>query len=120
MGRVLLVEDDRYIAMALQIRLNAQGYRVSLCEGLQSARSQLASDSFDLAVVDINLVDGNGLDLISEMKQNPLTATLPAIAVSAGDKQGLSEEAIASGAYKFLAKPFTSQELLCVMDSLIR
>lgn len=113
----MLVEDDRFIAIALQMRLRAQGFSVLLAQGLETAKDQLDSHVIDLAIVDINLIDGCGLDLISDLSCNKSVVTIPAIAVSASNRAGLRQDALAAGAYAFLEKPFQSSELLSVMNS---
>jgi len=114
---VLVVEDDENIAMALRMRLHARGYGVVMADGIESAQQMLAENSVDLAVVDVNLVDGSGFDLIAQMRRAPATVHIPAISVSASKRLNLREDALAIGAFEFVEKPFRSAALMSVIES---
>ena len=61
---ILLVEDDRHIALALQIRLKAAGYSVVLAANIAQAMAHVEKQVPDVAILDVNLPDGNGIDLM--------------------------------------------------------
>lgn len=114
---ILLVEDDRHIALALRIRLSAAGYEVLLCDCLANARKVLAESALDVAVLDINLPDGTGLDLLAELQKTGRGKHLVCIIMTASKTQGLAEQAMEAGASAFLEKPFRSAELLDAINA---
>ncbi|MFK8081523.1 MAG: response regulator [Granulosicoccus sp.] len=112
---ILLVEDDRHIALALQIRLCAAGHSVHLAANVAEAQSLLQEQVLDVAVIDVNLPDGNGIDLMrASMTQDTQSPIIPII-MSASRKPGLREQALEAGASAFLEKPFSS---LALMDAI--
>lgn len=66
--RILIVEDDQTIAMGLEFALTQEGYAVSLYACLKDARDALSHQPFQLAILDINLPDGDGFSLCKEIK----------------------------------------------------
>ncbi|MFK7993669.1 MAG: response regulator [Granulosicoccus sp.] len=109
---ILLVEDDRHIALALRIRLSAAGHTVHLAENVSAALALVGTQAPDVAVIDVNLPDGNGIALMRSFDSLGLTSPIVSIIMSASRKPGLREEALAAGAYVFLEKPFSSVALL--------
>lgn len=59
--RLLVVEDDRSIAVGLEYSLGQEGFSVTLCAGVADALEALKAARFDLAVLDLSLPDGSGL-----------------------------------------------------------
>lgn len=109
---VLLVEDDRHIALALRIRLSAAGYSVVLGANVAQAIAHVEKQVPDVAILDINLPDGNGIDLMQYFAAMASTASITTIIMTASRKPGLREHALAMGASAFLDKPFSSTALL--------
>jgi len=114
---LLLVEDDRHIALAFKIRLTAAGYTVYMCTSVTEARAIAGVCTLDAAVFDINLPDGNGLDLMVELQARQQAKPIVCIVMSASKTVGLREKAMKMGAYEFLEKPFHSAELLDAIQS---
>ena len=67
--RILIVEDDQTIAMGLEFALTQEGYAVSLCACLKDARDALSRQPFQLAILDINLPDGDGFPSARKSKR---------------------------------------------------
>lgn len=109
---ILLVEDDRHIALALQIRLSAAGYYVALAANVAEALTIIDTSVPDVAVLDFNLPDGNGIELMQTFASLENTRCISTIIMTASRKPGLREHALALGACAFLEKPFSSGALL--------
>lgn len=99
--RVLLVEDSGVACRTLGLACARSGAHVRRAGSLDAARRILAASCPDIAVVDLGLPDGSGLDLIREMSR--LGTRL--IAISGDDRA--EGDAMAAGADTFMAKPFS-------------
>lgn len=115
---VLLVEDDERITRALGLRLHASGYRVSVAADLAEASERVLDDRPDVAVLDINLPDGNGLGLAERMRLLRATVEVPLVVVTASRDPAYRERA-ARLAVPFVEKPFTNGELFDAIERAI-
>jgi len=112
-SRVLIVEDDPVIRFSLAQNLADAGYEVETAEGLADARSLLGAESFEAALVDIRLKDGDGLDLLEEIRRSvPL---LPVIIVTAFGDSERTIRAMKAGAFEYVTKPFDLEALLALL-----
>ena len=112
---VLLIEDDRRITTALGIRLNAAGHRVSHAGDLDEAVERIIEERPDVAVLDINLPDGNGLELAERMRRLRITARVPLILITASRDPSYRERAREMG-IPLLEKPFPAVDLLDAIE----
>jgi two-component system, OmpR family, KDP operon response regulator KdpE len=117
--RVLLIEDEpanRALVRAIIARADrATVPEVDLVEAatMADARSMLAGGSFDAVLVDVRLPDGNGLDLIGEIREREREVKV--IVVSASVLPAERASALATGADGFLAKPFGAEAFVDVL-----
>jgi DNA-binding response OmpR family regulator len=116
--RILLVEDDRHIALALKIRLQAEGYDVGVVHGSEDAWSCASERPPDVALIDYNLPDGTGFDLIQRFSENTDTCLVRSIVMTASKQSGLRDKALAVGAIEYFEKPFKSTDLIAFIRSL--
>ena len=116
---VLIVEDDRRISDAIGLRLRANGYRVSVAADVEAAAAQIVGDTPDVALMDINLPDGNGISLAARMRLLHGTAGVPVILVTASRAPEHSARARALG-IPLLEKPFPATTLLEAIAERIR
>ena len=116
--RILVVEDDPLVGDALQRALSHGGHAADLATNADSAGSALHADGFDLAILDIGLPGGDGLELLRGLRRRG--SNLPVLMLSARD--GLSDRvrALDLGADDYLAKPFQVAELLARCRALVR
>ena len=112
---VLLIEDDRRITTALHIRLNATGHRVSHAGDLDEAVERIVEERPDVAVLDINLPDGNGLDLAERMRRLRITARMPLILITASRDPDYRERAVELE-IPLIEKPFPAADLLDAIE----
>ena len=85
MKRILFVEDDPTIRMALSYSLRQEGYEVITAETFQEACAQL-TQSFDLVLLDLSLPDGSGYDICRKLQNT----TTPILILSAIDDEAMS------------------------------
>ena len=107
---LLLLEDDPLLRKQLAAQLERLGADVTLAADLTAARQCLADNSFDFAVLDVNLPDGRGTDLLKVLPPNTGAIVMTADGAIAG-----AVEAIRLGALEYLVKPFDPLELPLVI-----
>lgn len=108
--RLLLVEDDRLIAATMSAELEIAGYEVTRAENVRAARKILDSTPapFALAILDIHLPDGSGLDIARDLYDKGETGFLM---LTAYTDESLVQEATALGALGYLVKPVEPSQL---------
>jgi two-component system OmpR family response regulator/two-component system response regulator QseB len=116
--RLLLVEDDRMIGESLRAALKLEGHAVDWVTDAQLASSTLATERFDLALLDLGLPKGNGVDVLRELRGRG-DAT-PVIVLTARDALGDRVTGLDAGADDYLTKPFELDELLARMRAVLR
>jgi two-component system OmpR family response regulator len=107
--RVLVVEDQRDVAELVTRALTREGHRVSSARSVAEADEQLQEGTYDLAVVDVGLPDGDGLEWCRQVRADGLA--LPILILTAKSAVGNRVAGLDAGADDFLAKPFAVAEL---------
>jgi DNA-binding response OmpR family regulator len=105
---VLLVEDHADTRSVLEMLLNRSGCRTVTAKSLKDARARLKEMPFDVVISDLNLPDGDGLDLVREVKQ---THKLKTIAVTGRASEDERHQGFEAGVDCYLTKPIDYQEL---------
>jgi DNA-binding response OmpR family regulator len=116
--RILVVEDEPKIAAFLARGLGEEGHRVDVAGDLAGARVALDLGTFDLLLVDRRLPDGDGLDLVRELRWKH--RAVPAICLTARDRVADRVEGLVDGADDYLVKPFEFEELLARITAVTR
>ncbi|MFZ2870536.1 response regulator transcription factor [Zavarzinia sp.] len=116
--RILLVEDDRDLGPVVAENLRRDGFAVDLAASLAEARELAELGSFDVAVLDRRLPDGEGLSLVSALRR--LQPGLPVLALTARDATEDRIEGLNAGADDYLGKPFAHGELVARLRALLR
>jgi DNA-binding response OmpR family regulator len=116
--KLLIVEDEDLLLERLQQRLSSDGYRVETANSFQLARDKLYDYDYALLIVDINLPDGSGLDLIKLANEN--RSETPIIVISARNTVNHKIEGLELGADDYLTKPFDMAELSARVKSVLR
>ncbi len=107
--RLLLVEDDRMIGDTLRAALRLDGYAVDWVRDAAAAQSTLASERFDLVLLDLGLPKGDGLDVLRDLRARH--DSTPVIVLTARDGLGDRVAGLDAGADDYLVKPFELDEL---------
>lgn len=116
--RILLVEDDRYIALALKIRLQAEGFDVAVANDKAAAVREASHLPPDIALIDFNLPDGTGFEVMGHFDGNAHTSSILKIIMTASKQPGLRLEAMTAGAVDYFEKPFKSADLIASIHRL--
>lgn len=113
MKRVLVVDDEENIRLVLRTFLRRQGYEVEVAEGGEEALGLVDSFGPDIVITDVRMPRVGGLDLLSTLKAKGSDATVIVMSAYGNHEQAL--EAIVLGAYDYVSKPFSPEEvLLCL------
>ena len=115
--KLLVVEDDRSIAVGLEYSLGQEGFGVTLCAGVADALEALKTERFDLAVLDLSLPDGSGYDVCRAIKRQ---GDMPVIFLTARDDEVRVVMGLDMGADDYITKPFRIRELTSRIRSVLR
>ncbi|HEY3815800.1 MAG TPA: response regulator transcription factor [Polyangiaceae bacterium] len=118
MARVLLIEDSPRVADTVSAGMRAHGHTVVVAGGVRAADDALAAVSFDIAIVDIGLPDGSGLDWCRATRASDLQ--LPVLVLTARNDVVDRVGGLDAGADDYLGKPFSLDELLARVRALCR
>lgn len=115
--RILMVDDEADLIKVVHVRLAANGYKVIAAsnglDGLKKARDERP----DLILLDVMMPRMHGLDVLLKLKDNPETASIPVLMLTANDDTESISKARALGAKDYIVKPFNLEAL---MDSVKR
>lgn len=111
---ILLLEDDLDLGATLEETLTFNGQKCQLFKSCTDVLKAIASQHFDLYILDVNLPDGNGIDIAVEILRSQPTA--PIILLSAASDPILRLRGLEAGAFDFINKPFTLKELLIKIE----
>ncbi len=118
MIRVLLVEDDRLLADSLREYLRDAGFLVTVANSFSQAVDLLERKRFDVYVLDINLGDGDGIDLLEDLRH--FKDDTPTIFISALTDIKTITRGFNAGAEDYLKKPFDPEELVVRIKARIK
>lgn len=107
--RVLLIEDDHVLGAAIRDHVRSAGHAVDWMQRLDDARLALTSVPYELVLLDLNLPDGRGLDLLRQLRA--AGNAVPVIITTAQDQIAIRIEGLNSGADDYLVKPFDLTEM---------
>lgn len=105
MERILLVEDDAALAHGIALALNADEREMVIAESAASARQRRAEGAFQLVILDINLPDASGLDLLRQWRA--AGDAVPVILLTANDLEMDEVIGLEAGANDYITKPFS-------------
>jgi two-component system catabolic regulation response regulator CreB len=113
---ILVVEDEPAIAESVGYALRKSGYVALIATDLGSARPLI--EGVSLIVLDLMLPDGNGRELLAEMRANGKTK--PVIVLSSRDSEEDRVEALEAGADDYVTKPFSPREIVARVRAVLR
>lgn len=116
--QIVIVEDDKDLCAGLCKALKDDSRSIVSCEDLKSAREQIFLTNPALILLDINLPDGNGLDLVKEIREKKLS--YPVILLSANDTDSDIVRGLELGADDYVTKPFSLSVLRARVNTQLR
>jgi len=117
---VLIVDDSLTVRMDLGEAFEGAGFAVTQCESAAAARAALAQKSFSVVVLDVLLPDGDGLELLAELKGSTATAQVPVLLLSTEAEVRDRVRGLATGADEYVGKPYDAQHVVARARELVR
>lgn len=112
MNKILVIEDDKNIALALVVRLRSQGYDVKVAYDAIGGISETARTKPDLVLLDVSMPGGGGLLVAQRIRSLTPVAATPIIFLTASKQPELRAKALELGAADFFEKPYEAEDLL--------
>jgi DNA-binding NtrC family response regulator len=109
LGRILIVDDDRFIRLALGEALRSWNYETLEADSVKAARKIFADEEPQIVLLDIDLPDGSGLDVLNEFKD--LAPETIAVMITGNVDVENTVAALRGGAHDFIGKPVRLEEL---------
>lgn len=117
--RVLVVEDSPANLRLMEVLLARAGHQVVGAGSVAAARRELAAGRPDLILLDLQLPDGDGLDLAADLKADPGTASVPIIAVTAYAMPEDEAAALQAGCEGYLSKPINTRTFCAQIQAVL-
>lgn len=109
---ILIVDDTLTDLCLLTELLEAQGYQPRVAQSGRAAMRSMQMCRPDLVLMDVNLPDAEGYQVVAEMKQDPQIAAVPVIFISAQDAIEIKIRAFQVGGVDYVTKPYQAEEVL--------
>ncbi len=114
--RILVLEDDLLQLNLLLEHLQSLGLATVGVTTVSEAREQLNNAKFSLAIFDVQLPDGSGLELCNAIADDPRFCSMPTIVLSSLNQANMVRNSRAAGASFFIGKPYDPNVLLTVIE----
>ncbi len=116
--KILVIEDEKQLQSSIKESLEKENFLVTTASDYQSAIEKIFDYEYDCILLDIMLPNGNGLDILKELKNNDKTGNI--IIISAKDSLDDKLEGLKLGADDYLTKPFHLAELNARIKAVLR
>jgi len=117
MKRILLIEDDQALGQGVSMALSGADVTVTGCGNLAQGRRALEEGTYDLLILDVNLPDGSGMELLRELRRY---SDLPVLLLTANDLETDIVVGLESGADDYVTKPFSLAVLRARVNAQLR
>lgn len=118
--RILIADDEPHIGRIIQMKLEQGPFEVMLAEDGEAALEAIAREpDIALVVLDLMMPKLSGLDVLSRLRANDATKTLPTIILTAAGEEDQQRNAMRLGATEFLTKPFSPKKLYTMVAQLL-
>jgi two-component system, OmpR family, phosphate regulon response regulator PhoB len=118
--RILVVEDEASLVELLTYNLQAEGFSVTVATDGEEGELLLSEQAFDLAILDWMIPKLSGIELCRRLRKRPETANLPIVILTARGEETDRVRGFTTGADDYVTKPFSVQELMARVKSLLR
>ena len=118
-SKILIVDDEPYMLRIIELSLRKGGHQLIIGRNGREAVALARQEKPRAIVMDVLMPEMDGLQALRAVRQDPATATMPVIMLTARGQILTRQEAEASGASLFLTKPFSPTQLLNEVERLI-
>lgn len=116
---ILYIEDNADNMLLVRRALEARGYRVVGAEDGLTGLSLVESEHPDVVLLDINLPDVDGYEVVRRLRANQSSRSLPVVAITAKALPGDAERALAAGCDLYMSKPIAVRELWATLERIL-
>ena len=117
--KVLIVDDEPNIVLSLEFLMKKAGYLVSTAADGEAALEQIRESSPDLVLLDINMPKLNGYEVCQAIRDNPDWNDVCVVMLTARGRDIEREKGLAMGADDYVIKPFSTQEVVDLVNRLL-
>jgi CheY-like chemotaxis protein len=118
---VMIVEDDPDQMALADLRVSMAGYRVRVARGAAKLLDELKKDpQLDILLLDVNLPDGNGFDMLAKFRRHPNFALLPIVMLTSHDQVADIKKGLSLGADGYVTKPYSKPILLDAVSKVLK
>ncbi len=118
--RILIIEDEEDILELIRVNLERDGYQVTGVTSGEKGIDTARSDMPDLVILDLMLPGIDGLDVCRLMKNDPRTAHIPVVMLTARGEEADVVTGLEIGAHDYIIKPFSTRVLVARIRSILR
>jgi len=112
MATILIIEDEKDLAMLLKERFETAGFEAKVALGYLDGLEQISQDKPDMITLDLVLPDGAGADILANIRKNTNTYKIPVVVVSSTELETKNKEVSIQG---YLPKPVRFEKLLSMV-----
>ncbi|MDD7911168.1 MULTISPECIES: phosphate regulon transcriptional regulator PhoB [Pseudovibrio] len=120
MPEILIVEDEEPLSLLLRYNLEAEGYKVDVCDRGDEAELRLQESQPDLLLLDWMLPGLSGIELCRRLRARTETERMPIIMLTARGEESERVRGLATGADDYVVKPFSIPELMARVRAILR
>lgn len=116
--RVLVIDDDPGISMALMFKLEDAGYTIETANSGQKGLELAQSFNPEVILLDIRMPGMDGLEVCKRLKDDPATAEIPVIFLTANAAEKVEQTCRDLGGHEFISKPFESSQVIAAIEAI--
>jgi len=118
--RILVVDDDEMVLMALEELLKPEGYDIEAVSSGVEALKRLDEESYDLLILDVIMPEINGFELCERIREKEKYKEIPIVFLTAKSRDEDKIRGLEAGANLFLSKPISPDKLIMIVSDTLR
>jgi len=120
MKKILAFDDSTTMLQSIKLSLFRKGHQVSTFTKGSEALAMLGKEKFDLIITDLNMPEMDGITFIQKVRALPNYKFTPILVLTTESQAAKKEQARQAGATAWITKPFTPEQLLMVVEKIVR
>jgi DNA-binding response OmpR family regulator len=119
-SRILIVDDEPNIILALEFLMRREGFEVAVAEDGERALQAMAEHRPDLVILDVMLPRLNGFEVCQRLRAQPAWRDVPVLMLTAKGHEAEMKKGLALGADAYMTKPFSTRDLVAEIRRLLQ